>query len=93
MTTWQYVLITINSIASLAVLWVVVCATNNMGRRTPFTIRLAFILLGLAAMATLLAPGYLDRTPTISEALFTLGIATLFLVDRRRGQARALVKP
>lgn len=90
MSAWDMVLIGINSIACFGVIWSVLCATNNMSRRTPTTLRLAFILLGIGAFASLLAPAFLHRAPTPAETALCLGVAILSFVDRRRVQQKRL---
>lgn len=90
MNTWQTVFIVVNSLASLAVLWSAICATNNMSRKTPASLRLAFVLLGIGGFAALLTPAYLNRVPTAAETLLCLGIAILSLVDRRRVRQKRL---
>jgi len=89
---WGIVCITLNSIASLVALWSSICATNHMCRTTPLPIRLAFILIGVGAAASLLAPGYLGRAPTNAELLLVTGFALLAVADRRRRHSRRLAR-
>lgn len=91
MSTWDMVQIGINSIACLVILWSVICATNNMSFRTKTTLRLAFVLLGIGALAALISPVYSGRPPTYAESAMCLGIAILGLVDRRRARQKRLV--
>ncbi len=90
MSTLDKVMIGINSIACLAVLWSVICATNNMSRRTSLPMRFAFILLGIGALASLLSPVYLNRPPTAAEAALCMGVAVLSAFDRRRARQKRL---
>jgi len=90
MSTWDMVLIGANSLFALGTLWPVLCATNNMTRRTPFSLRTAFISMGIGAFAALLTPFYLDRAPTAAEVLLCAGMATLAIADRRRASRKWL---
>ena len=81
--TWEPAQICINSTAAIVVLWSSVCALTHMGWHTRFDIRLAYILLGVGSVAVLLAPGYLGRTPTVSEMLLVYGAALLCLAHWR----------
>lgn len=88
--SWSTLAITLNTLAALVALWSSICATNHMRRVTPVAIRVAFILIGVGAAASLLAPGYLGRPPTNAELLLVTGIATLAVADRRRRHSRRL---
>jgi len=88
MIDWDSVLILLNTIVSTIVLWSSICATNRMTPRTPHLIRLAFVLLGAGAAATLLTPAYLNRVPTAPELLMMVGVASLTIGDKRRRSRR-----
>lgn len=83
-------LISLNTLTGMAVVWSAICTTNRMTRTTPWTIRLAYILVGVGAGAVVLAPGYLDRAPTVAELLLISGMALLAVSDRRRHHSRRL---
>ena len=74
----------INTAASIWVLWSSICAANFMSLKTPALVRVAYILLGVGAAASLMAPGYLGRPPTLAELLLVCGMALLTVANRRR---------
>jgi hypothetical protein len=76
----------LNSAAALVVLWSSVCALSHMNRHTRFDIRIAYILMGVGALAVLLAPGYLERMPDPGMMLLAWGAALLCIANRRRRQ-------
>lgn len=82
--TSVHILISVNTVAALWVIWSSICAANFMSLRTPWLVRLAYLLLGVGAAAALLAPGYLNRAPTFAELLLVIGLAMLSIGDRRR---------
>lgn len=69
---------------ALVTLWTTICVVNHMNRKTPFIRRLAFVLLGTGAAAMVIAPVYLNRSPTISEMLVLLALALLSFTERKR---------
>lgn len=71
------IMLIVNSAAALVAMWVSICATNRMSRRTPLQIRLAYILMGVGSLAALLAPGMSERTYGWAETLTMLLIALL----------------
>jgi CHASE2 domain-containing sensor protein len=90
--SWGIVAILVNSVAAVAAIWSSICATNRMRRTTPLGVRVAYILIGVGAAASLLAPGYLGRAPTSAELLLVLGVALLAAADRRRRHSRRLLR-
>lgn len=76
--------IAINTAASIRVLWSSICAANFMSLKTPLLVRVAYILLGVGAAASLMAPGYLQRPPTLAELPLVCGMALLTVANRRR---------
>lgn len=80
----DFLLISINTLGSLTVLWSSICATNYMSLKTSVIVRLAYIVLGVGAAASLLTPGYLGRAPTIAELALVCGMALLTMAERRR---------
>lgn len=90
---WETAQTCINSSAAIVVLWSSVCALTHMGWKTRFDIRLAYILLGVGSVAVLLAPGYLGRTPAVSDMLLVYGAALLCLANRRRRKHAQKVTP
>lgn len=91
MIDWDVTFIALNTIVSTIVLWSSVCATNRMTPHTPHLIRLAFVLLGVGAAATLLTPAYLNRVPTAPELLLMSGVAALTIGDKRRRSRRLFI--
>ncbi len=91
--SFDLILTGLNTVAGLVVLWSAICATNHMSLSTPWVIRLAYILVGVGAGAVVLAPGYLNRAPTVAELLLVSGMALLALTDRRRRHSRRLTRP
>lgn len=83
----------VNTLAGAVVVWSAICATNHMSLSTPWAVRVAYILLGVGAGAVVLAPGYLNRAPTVAELLLVSGMALLAIGDRRRRHSRRLVRP
>jgi uncharacterized membrane protein YfcA len=83
---WETVQICLNSTAALVVLWSSVCALSHMTRHTRFDIRIAYILMGVGALAVLLAPGYLGRMPEPGMMLLAWGAALLCIANHRRRQ-------
>lgn len=71
----------LNLILSLTILWTTLCALNGMSRETGFLRRLAFILLGTGAFASVLAPLYLQRPPSATELLLVTAVAALRITD------------
>lgn len=90
--SFDLILTGLNTVAGLGVLWSAICATNRMSLATPWVIRLAYILVGVGAGAVVLAPGYLNRVPTVAELLLVSGMALLTLADRRRRHSRRLTR-
>ena len=90
--SFDTILVCVNTAAGMAVLWSAICATNRMSLATPWVIRLAYILVGVGACAVVLAPGYLNRAPTVAELPLVSGMALLTLVDRRRRHSRRLTR-
>lgn len=88
----EFVLICLNTVTSMIVLWSAICAADHMTTRTPHSIRIAFILVGVGAAAQLLSPPYLNRIPTAPELLLITGVAVLSIIDRRRRIARMFAK-
>ena len=82
--TTDFLLISLNTVASTMVLWSAICAANYMSLKTPFIVRLAYIALGVGAAAALLTPSYLQRPPTIAELMLICGMAMLTMAERRR---------
>jgi hypothetical protein len=68
-------------ILSLTVLWTTLCALNEMNRKTPFFRRVAFVLLGTGAFASLLTQLFPQRQPTATELLLFTAIAVLRITD------------
>lgn len=83
-------LVTLGTVLSSIAIWSVVCVVNHMNSRTPFLRRLAFILLGTGAAGMLIAPFYLQRTPTASEFLLLLALNLLAYTERARVHAMKL---
>ena len=80
----EHAMTAINTAASIWVLWSSICAANFMSLKTPALVRVAYILLGVGAAASLMAPGYLQRPPTLAELLLVCGMALLTVANRRR---------
>lgn len=91
--SFDTILVCLNTVTGMVVLWSAICATNRMSLATPWAIRLAYILVGVGAGAVVLAPGYLNRAPTVAELLLISGMALLALTDRRRRHSRRLTRP
>lgn len=88
----ETILITANSVAAVVVIWSSICAANQMNRKTRLLLRLSYILLGVGAAASLFAPGYFSRPPTLAEVLLIMGIATFSLANKRRKE-RVFTQP
>lgn len=88
--SFDHILISLNTLTGMAVVWSAICAANHMSGSTPWVIRVAYILVGVGAGAVVLAPGYLDRAPTVAELLLISGMALLAVADRRRRYSRRL---
>lgn len=84
MICWDAILIGMNTVVSAVVLWSSICAVNRMTPHSPHLIRLAFVLMGVGAAATLLTPAYLYRVPDVSEVLLMTGVATLVISNKRQ---------
>ena len=82
--SWETALITANSLAAVTVIWSSICAANQMNRKTRLLLRLSYILLGVGAAASLFAPPYFSRPPTLAEVLLILGIALFSMANKRR---------
>lgn len=81
----------VNSIFSSVVLWASICAVNQMTAKTRFFIRIAYVLLGMGAFATLILPWLATPTiknPMIPNVLMTMAVAIMVLWDRRRSMFR-----
>ncbi len=88
-------MIAISTFASLVVLWTSICTINHMTRRTPITIRAAYILIGVGAAGVLLVPVYFHRPQTPAEMLLIAGTAILgarFFIKTMSRQARKFLR-
>lgn len=73
------IMITWGSIASGIVIWGSMCTLNRMSVHTSTKHRIAHILVGSGAAAMFLAPGWVERIPTIAELLLLTGVSLLMM--------------
>lgn len=73
-----------NLVAALAVLYLVTCACHAMSKRTRRAIVAAFVLLGVGAFGSGLAPWLAHRHAGEAELVGNLGLALLLFATRRK---------
>lgn len=76
-------IIILTCIAAFPVLIMVINNVNQMDKCTPHMIRLAFTLVGVGALAVMVAPLF-GKPSSWGNFLLLLGVALLFYFDRRR---------
>lgn len=79
----------VNTFAAVIVVWGSMCSLNGMHRDSSMILRVAHVCLAVGAAAVLLAPHYLDRSPSAAELLMLYGAAVLsFRLTFRRPMRR-----
>lgn len=81
LSTMVIVSIVWNGVMSSVIVWSTVCTLNAMDRRTGFWRRLAYVMMGTGALASVLAPLYLQRPPTATELLLVTAVSILRVLD------------
>lgn len=78
-------LIVVLSVAlATVILWSAICVVNHMDHKTPFLRRLGFVLLGTGAAGMILAPFYLQRSPTPGDVILLLAVTVLSWTERAK---------
>ena len=77
-------LIILTTIASLQVIRFCVTAINAMTAHTIFPVRIAYIVMAVAAAAIILCPAFYNTAPQHSEAALIIAVAILTVFDRRK---------
>lgn len=84
LTLCHFMIVAINSVASVVVIWYALCALNAAHwRTTPWGILVSFILLGLGAIVAFVNPP--DRNWNgLGSLLMVVALALGFFANRRR---------